>query len=349
MLSPADDYPFHQTGEPFVRPYADDPRWFDRYWFATGSAEERIGLVTGIGTYPVRGRIDAFAMVCDGVHQYNVRVGRERDTDPLALNAHGLSFELLEAMRGWRLRCEGRDELEFDLRFDCTYPPNNMPRIYIEREGEVVMDMGHYAQSCRVTGSMRVGEREFDVDWTGERDHSWGRRNPSGRVRKGMHVWVPCQIGERSIWVWFRENARGERLALEGVVRHADGRSWEVTDVAHDLEIAEHVAPHRQLVRGTLRLTLDDGDTLSLEAEPLAPVFIAGGGYIAGEQPQGSFDGDSLTRYSVADDGRAEIPLTIIDHFSRFTLDGEVGSGVFELSVARYEPLGLGDPVEDDA
>ena len=289
-------------------------------------------------------------MLCDGTHQHNIRVGRERDDDPRNLEAHGLSFELVEPMRRWRLRCEGRPEIAFEIDFECTYPVNEMPRIYIERGEEVVMDMGHYAQSGRVSGSLRLGDRSFDLDgWTGERDHSWGRRNPSGRVRSGLHVWVPCQVGDWAIWVWFRENARGERLALEGYVRHRDGRSWRVADVAHEIEVAEEVPPHRQLVRGLLELTLDDGRVLKLEAEPVAPVFMSGGGYVAGEAPQGSFEGDSYTVFSVADEGRAEIPLTIVDHFSRFRMDGEEGQGVFELNVARYEPLGLGDPVQEAA
>lgn len=347
MLSPADDFPFHQTAEPFVVPDGEDRRWFDRYWFAMGDAAQGIGLITGIGTYPVTGRIDAYAMVSDGTTQHNIRVGRERSPDPRDLSAHGLSFELLEPMKRWRLRCEGREQVEFEIDFACTYPVNEMPKIYIERGDEVVMDMGHYAQAGAVSGFLRVGDRRLELDGRpGERDHSWGRRNPSGKVRSGMHVWVPCQVGDWAIWVWFRERASGERLALEGYVRHADGRSWKVVDYEHELEVAEYVPPHRQLVRGLLRLRLDDGQELELEAEPLAPVFLAGGGYVAGEKPQGSFEGDSYSTFSIADDGRAEIPATIIDHFSRFRLGGEEGQGVFELNVARYEPLGLDDPIE---
>lgn len=351
-LSAADDFPFHQTAEPFVVPHVEDPRWFDRYWFATGSLADGIGLITGIGTYPVRGRIDAYAMVCDGIHQHNIRVGRERDEDPRSLHAHGLSFELVEPMKRWLLRYAGDEEIEFDLDFRCTYPVNEMPKIHIERQGQIVMDMGHYAQNGEVDGYLRIGDRRIDLTRRqGERDHSWGARNPSGKVRSGMHVWVPCQVGDWAIWVWFRENHAGERLALEGFVRHRDGRAWKIADVEHEIEVKEEVPPHRQLVRGQLRLTLDDGRKLDLEAEPLAPFFMSGGGYVAGEAPQGSFEGHSHTVFSVTDEGREEIPASIIDHFSRFHIDGEEGQGVFELNVARYDPLGLDDPVlsEDEA
>jgi hypothetical protein len=53
-----------------------------------------------------------------------------------------------------------------------------------------------------------------------------------------------------------------------------------------------------------------------------------------------------MTEWTIDDDGRKEIPLGIIDHFSKVTVDGEVGQGIFELSLGRYEPLGLGAPEE---
>lgn len=344
MLRAVDDFPFHQTVQTFDTPSTDDPRWFDRYWFMTGSVEERICVITGIGTYPNAGRIDAYAMVSDGRTQWNLRVGRERGGDPLDLSAHGLGFSLVDPMTRWRLACEGWD-VGFDLAFEQRFPPNNLPPLYVERDGQVVMEMGHFAQGGRMDGRLALNGRTLSVDgWSAQRDHSWGRRPPSGKVRSGIHVWLPAQVGEREIWVWFRENSRGERVGLEGVVRHRDGRSTVVVDVRHEIEAAEYVAPHRQLVHARLTLVLETGEEIEVEVEPIIPVFIAGGGYVEGELAQGSYDGSDLSSWTVDDGGRREIPLGIIDHFCRVTADGEVGQGVFELSLGRYAPLGFADP-----
>lgn len=347
MLQAVDDYPFHQTAQTFAEPVTDDSRWFDRYWFMTGSPEQRVCLITGIGTYPNSKRIDAYAMFGDGERQWNLRVGRERDPDPMALNAHGLAFQLREAMETWGLQCEGYEEFGFDLAFQQLFPPNYLPPLFVERDGQVIMEMGHFAQGGSLSGALRLGDNSYDVaSWPSQRDHSWGRRPPSGKVTSGIHVWLPAQVGEREIWVWFRENAAGLRRGLEGIIRHRDGRQWAVEDVEHDIEVVEEVVPHRQLVRANLKLHLEGGERLDVEVEPLIPMHIAGGGYIDGELAQGSFEGASVSSWSIQGDGREEIPLGIIDHFSRVTVDGEVGQGVFELSLGRYEPLGLPAPGE---
>jgi hypothetical protein len=346
MLQRADDFPFHQTVETFDTPGTSDPRWFDRYWFMTGSVEQRLCLITGIGTYPNTRRIDAYALLSDGVTQWNLRVGREHHGDQLTLDAHGLSFSLEDPMRRWRLACEQSEALGFDLSWESRFEPNNLPPLLIERDGEVIMEMGHFAQGGGVSGTLRTPGGTQDVrGWASERDHSWGRRPPSGKVRSGVHVWLPAQVGDRQIWVWFREDADGRRLGLEGAVRYTDGRVKPVLDVRHEIEISERVSPHRQLVRARLEIDLAGGETLIAEVEPIVPMFIAGGGYIDGEQAQGCYEGRSLTSWQISEDaGLVQIPVGIIDHFSKVTVDDEVGQGVFELSLGRYAPLGLGDP-----
>jgi hypothetical protein len=349
MIQAVDDYPFHQSSRTFSEPIVDDERWFDRYWFMTGSLDPALCLITGIGTYPNAKRIDAYAMLSDGKRQWNLRVGRERDPDPMQLNGHGLGFSIENAMQQWRLALEGYAEMGFDLTWEQRFPPNYLPPLFVERDGHVIMEMGHFAQGGQVSGTLRHGERTLALDgWASQRDHSWGRRPPSGKVASGIHVWLPAQVGDREIWVWFRENAKGLRRGLEGLVRHRDGRVWKVEDVEHDIEVVEEVPPHRQLVKAKLRLLLEGGDSLTVEVEPLAPVFIAGGGYVDGEKgvAQGTYEGATLTSWTIDDEGRKEIPSTIIDHFSRVTVDGEVGQGIFELSVGRYEPLGLDAPDE---
>jgi len=157
MIQDVDDYPFHQSARTFSEPIVDDERWFDRYWFMTGALDPGLCLITGIGTYPNAKRIDAYAMLSDGKRQWNLRVGRERDLDPMQLNAHGLGFSIEEAMKTWRLAMDGYDELGFDLSWDERYPPNYLPPLFVERDGQVIMEMGHFAQGGGMSGTLRHG------------------------------------------------------------------------------------------------------------------------------------------------------------------------------------------------
>lgn len=344
MLSKYDDLPLHQTAEPLGVAFVDDTRWFDRYWFMTGSVEERVAIITGIGTYPNVGRVDAYTMLCDGEKQWNLRVGKERLPDPVQLEANDLKFSIEDPMERWGLALGNQNEVGFDLNFDSTYPPNQLPKLHVEKDGDVRMEMGHFSQSGTMSGALRWGDREFEVsNWFSERDHSWGRRTPSGAVRRGLHLWLPCQAGDRSLWLWFREDATGKRLGMEGFLRDKSGGVWPVLDVEHKIEAVEEIAPHRQLKHAELTVKLDGADPIHVEVDPICPVFIAGGGYVGGKDAQGTFDGETVTTFDLGA-GRSEIPYTIIDHFSKVTIDGVEGQGVFELCIGEYEPLGFGLP-----
>jgi hypothetical protein len=234
-----------------------------------------------------------------------------------------------------------KDGVGFDLSWEAGFPPNELPKLHIERGGDVRMEMGHFSQAGTMSGSLHWGERRFELSrWRSERDHSWGRRTPSGAVRRGLHVWLPAQAGDRALWLWFREDADGKRLGMEGFVRDKSGAMATVVDVEHRIEAVEEVAPHRQLRHVEMTLRLDDGSSVQVEADPICPVFIAGGGYVGGKDAQGTFEGENIVRYDLRD-GRAEIPYTIIDHFSRVVIDGVPGQGVFELSMGEYKPLGF--------
>ena len=38
---------------------------------------------------------------------------------------------------------------------------------------------------------------------------TWGARNPSGRVMRGLHIWMPLQLPETAPWVWIHERPSG--------------------------------------------------------------------------------------------------------------------------------------------
>jgi len=51
MLSPLDDFPYHQISTTFDTAGPSDPRFFDRYWWVFNDPEGRFCLCTGLGVY----------------------------------------------------------------------------------------------------------------------------------------------------------------------------------------------------------------------------------------------------------------------------------------------------------
>ena len=350
MLSEIDDLLSHQTLETHDRVVMDDPRWTERFIFDVHDPEGELLLWCGLGIYPNTRYMDGFALAWHEGVQRNVRCGRERETDLWRLHAGPLRFDILEPMRAWRLAL---DEAGYGLSFDVTFTrvtqPFQMPTMYVERDGVLLVGYSHFVQAGRYEGWVRVGDRHFDCSgWTGERDRSWGVRPASARVRRGLHTWLPIQFDDISIWVWTHEDQRGERDGLCGCVRPVGedpGPPVPITAYRHDLDV-ELVGHHRVLRGGTLEIEAEDGTSLAIEVEPLGPVAsIYGGGY-GGEHAQGTPKGPLYVDGEIWDlrpPGAFEaiVPHSILEHTCRFRAGDRVGHGNFELCIGEYEPMGF--------
>jgi hypothetical protein len=55
MLHALDDYPYHQTPQPFSHPASDSPNVYDRFFFNGYSADGSVFFAVAFGVYPNRG------------------------------------------------------------------------------------------------------------------------------------------------------------------------------------------------------------------------------------------------------------------------------------------------------
>ena len=53
----------------------------------------------------------------------------------------------------------------------------------------------HYEQVMRVSGSIKIGNREISFAGSGHRDHSWGLRDWAA---PRLWTWLTCQFGRRA-------------------------------------------------------------------------------------------------------------------------------------------------------
>jgi hypothetical protein len=355
MLSPLDDYPIHQVAEPVRRVATSDRNFYDRYYFNCMPLDAGDGndlfLVMGMGQYPNLGVADAFAVVVhDGVHRV-VRASRALGLDRMDTTVGPFAVEVIEGLETLRFRLADAEtdtgdatSLALDLTWTGAQRPVEEPR-HLDRDavGRIFLDACRMAQMGAWTGSLRVGDRTWDVTpdrWWGSRDRSWGIR-PSGESEPpgitahlpgaGFRwLYVPVRFDDQSIFVICQERNDGSRVLEEAV------RVWRRPGG----EGVEHLGrPDYDLVwdaddRFVTSATVTAGK-VRIEATPVLPIHLGvGTGYgFDSEWRNGQYHGDMVVQERRWDlttaEGRAAM-WGIVDSSCRFALDGEVGYGLFE-------------------
>src|SRR4051794_34989852 len=158
MLSPLDDFPFHQTSEPMRHVATSDRNFYDRYYFNCHPSSDELFLVTGLGQYPNLGTTDAFAVVRIGDTQHVVRASRELGVDRSDLRIGPFVVEVLEGLKRLRVVLDASDgDLAFDLTWEGAIPAQLEPRHLLRSpHGRVTMDGTRLAQTGCWSGTLTV-------------------------------------------------------------------------------------------------------------------------------------------------------------------------------------------------
>jgi hypothetical protein len=357
MLSPLDDYPIHQVAEPVRRVGTSDRNFYDRYYFnclPVGDAhdpDDPVFLVMGMGQYPNLGTTDAFAVVVHGGVHRVVRASRALGLDRMDTTVGPFSIEVVEGLQKLRFRLDDATTdtgdpttLALDLTWDGAQHPIEEPR-HTDRDavGRVFLDACRLAQMGGWTGSLRVGDRTWDITpdrWWGSRDRSWGIRpsgesEPPGIVSElpfaGFRwLYAPLRFEDQSLFLICQSRNDGSRVLEEAVRvwRRPDGEGIEFLG-RPDYELTWD-ADRRFVERARLQ-----AGKLTIDVEPLVPVHLGvGTGY--GFDPEwrhGRYVGDQVVqerRWDLTSDEDRAAMWGIVDASARVTLDGQPGWGLFE-------------------
>ena len=113
---------------------------------------------------------------------------------------NGLSFEVIEPLKLYRLRYEGFDDTGFDLEYRALHEPYDindpaMDPTAAARTGPAwdASWSGHYEQTYHITGTLVVRGRELRVDCVETGDRSWG---PQPERNNGAVIWWHASFGE---------------------------------------------------------------------------------------------------------------------------------------------------------
>ncbi|MDT3441673.1 MULTISPECIES: hypothetical protein [unclassified Pseudofrankia] len=360
MLSPLDDYPVHQTAAPVREVATSDRNFYDRYYFNCGSHDGDTFLVLGLGQYPNLGTADAFALLRRGTEHRVVRASRELGTDRSDTSVGPFRVEVVEGLKKLRFVLEPNDlGLSADLTFEGAMPATLEPRQIIRGAADrVIIDACRLAQTGRWSGTFTADGQTTDVTpdrWWGTRDRSWGIRpvgepEPAGRpadFHTLFWLYLPIQFEDHSVIVILQEDEAGGRSLEEALLVWPAGTGKPAEQLGRPDYTIEFHPGTRVPKSAAIRFTRRDDKLPEITAETLVTAHLGvGTGY--GFDPgwkhgmyQGALkvDGETVDTADPAQQGRL---LGITDTFARFTRDGQVGYGLFELlAIGPHRPTGL--------
>ncbi|QMU69519.1 hypothetical protein [Streptacidiphilus sp. P02-A3a] len=364
---PLDEYPVHQVPLSMRYVATGDRNAYDRCVFQVFDHGGAALLMAGLGVYPNTGVIDAYATLRVGDRLYAVRASDALGEDRMDLTVGPLRIEVRRPLHTLRLVCEADPAdprgLSFDLTWQAEFPPLWEPH-HLGRTGDrLTLEGRRFVQAGAPSGAIRAAGVEHRVTpdgWTGTRDRSWGVRpipgEQPGRAAdeyrtEGFHwIWCPVRFRDRFLMVIVQEDADGYRTLNEAVLVHpeAAGRpdeqlGWPQADIRYR-------PGTRTPVAAVLRLSDSARRQRELRARLLtgSPLAVGAGYPPARDWQHGTWQGrgwvDRRT-YDLLDPAALGLAgYGVTDHTARFTLDGEVGYGIFEHgSFGRHDPSGFAD------
>ncbi|WP_405482809.1 hypothetical protein [Streptomyces sp. NBC_00009] len=357
-----DEYPVHQVPLSMKHVATGDRNAYDRCIFHLVDPTGEFLLILGLGVYPNLGVIDAYATLRVGDTLHAVRASDAlRDDTRMELAVGPLRIQVERPLKDFVLTCEADpddpDGLSYEINWSAAFPALWEPHHTQRRGGRLTLEGRRFVQAGRCDGRLRVGGREVSLDgWTGTRDRSWGVRpvpgEEGGRLAEenrteGFHwIWSPVRFDDRFLMVIVQEDADGYRtlndatLVREG---HPDLQlGWPQADITYRTGTRHPESAVVHLTDPLSRKPLE----LGVEILASSPLAVGAGYPPADDWQHGTWRGRDWTdrrSYDLSDP--AAHPLAaygVIDHAARFTLDGQVGHGIFEHgSFGRHDPSGF--------
>ncbi len=359
MLTPADDYPLHQTPEPMAFSGADR-NFYDRFFFNGYSRDGSVFFAAALGVYPQLNIMDASFCLSIGDQQYNVRASKEMLGDRLDLHIGPLAVEIVKPMQETRLVIADNEHgLTGTLTATARHRAIEEPRFTRRQGTRLFMDYTRATQNISWQGSLRLNGETIAVDgFHGTRDRSWGLR-PIGE--KDPQITVPAEPPQ-FYWLWTPLNFTDHCVFFHSNDDGA-GEAWNRRALIDDLAAGtrlevERPALETQYSDGTRRISglQLDLDQTGVEFAPQGRVFYMQGlGYTHPEWSHGCHHGPLKVVCDSIDLNQAEADLKAgkmenlhIQCLTDVTLSAgqhtHHGQGVIEqLFIGPHQPSGFND------
>lgn len=338
-LTPADESFTHQAVAPVAATaHAGTERWAERCWHLVDLGDGWV-LGTGRALWRHAGRRTGVAGLNTGDVQWAVRTAAAfaDGEDPDRADVGDLRIATVQPLREVRLQLASPDPdgLAFDLTWRARFPPVQTDRNRIERDGQVLTDYMNFFHSGHFSGWVRAGGEQRHVrDRAGFRDRGWGLRHHEGAARRGVHVFVGCELPDCALYLLLYETASGRRVFTNGWVVSEDGIVDRIVDATHDLRFEG-----RRLLDGVVQARLASGRGEQVTFRAKGRLFMESVGYTA--VPGRAAPGRD--RLDVSDPTVAADWDGLFDNPCDFDVGGVSGHGYVEVGLgvhARYRSEG---------
>ena len=307
-LVPADESLHHQITDTFATVSQSDRSWTEKVCAMAARKDGSVQLAFGLGKYPNRGVLDAYAGVSIGKQQWTVRASRRLAPDTDRLDVGPIRYEVVEPLKTVRFSLAANDVLpiSFEWTFTAAIPAAlEQPEHHRSRDGlRLDANIVRYHQIGTGSGWAEVdGVRHelTDDDSVSTRDHSWGVRYQVGHPLEDVEdaprpssvstivIWSPVLMerpdGTRyGIHTYYQRHGIGgwQRIELQGGVEHADGRREPWAALVPRADVRDD---NRRLSSATLDFTMTDGS-----ARPVTVTAVGDTGFHLGTGLYFGFD-----------------------------------------------------------
>ena len=366
MLNKLDDYPIHQTAEPIAHPATSDRNVYDRTWFNGYANDGSYYFGIGMAIYPHRGILDcAFSVVEPNKLQHCFYGSRRAPQERTDMSCGPFRIEIIEPMKRVRVVLEDNDSgISCDLVFSARTASIEEAHQTLWQGTRRVMDATRFDQFGRWSGYVFHPQGRIDVDAAvchGTKDRSWGVRGvgepPSGGapvMPDGIcFLWAPLFWDDHVTHAIFFDGPHGEALVREGIVAPLYPTEEAVPGVLDGQDERMATARHRVSYLPNTRLASSaeidlvnlDGDTRTIQLEPILKFQMKGLGYGHPEWGQGMWKGELATGSESFDPRQLDMLAREHLHTQQVVRasDGErSGIGVLEqIVVGPYAPAGF--------
>jgi hypothetical protein len=365
VLTPADDYPLHQSSRPFRDPGVDR-NLYDRFFFngypITGELAGSAYFACALGQYVGRNIMDgAFSVIVDGV-QRNVRGSRLLGADRLDLHVGPVRVEIVEPLRRLRIVVDAPEAgIAADLTLTARGPAFEEPHYRWAPGHLTVFDLTRLTQNGEWEGWIDVhGRDRITVTpsvWRGTRDRSWGTRpigaretNTAPDGQGGFYwLWAPINFHDMNVLFDVNEYPDGTRWHDNAMIAGL-GTNASIASGSHRYETQWR--PGTRHADGfTIDMTFTDRAPIRIELESVLTFFMQGIGYTHPTWGHGMWVGPnerSHDELGLANADERDPGLQHVQILSRATRDdGATGWGILEmLIIGPHTPSGFHDVLD---
>lgn len=295
-LLAADEGFNHQIADTFAVVGTSDPAWTEKVCAMAMARDGSLQVGFGLGRYPNRNVLDAYAATSRGPEQITVRASRSLASAPEVNSVGPIHYEVVEPLRRVRFQLEPNDvqPIAFDLEFAAVVPPRLEERTHLRDQYRISADLVRYHQTGVASGWVQVDGARTEIDpetWVCTRDHSWGVRYDVGPppTDRGDTTAFPAGVGFMMIWCpALMERPDGTQYALHlhftlvqmpgfdqktvtAGVEHPDGTVDPILDLVPDLRFDPE---NRRLLGGTVTGVMSDGSSRPIQIEVLGDTGV---------------------------------------------------------------------------